>query len=77
MKQIGAALILNGFNTQPPEGGWESMDRLIDAFKGFNTQPPEGGWGVHRRSSTLLLCFNTQPPEGGWPQFPFILPIVQ
>ena len=33
-----------GFNTQPPEGGWicsamSSINRI-----GFNTQPPEGGW---------------------------------
>ena len=36
------------FNTQPPEGGWEStsMDAAID--KGFNTQPPEGGWAKDR-----------------------------
>ena len=34
-----------GFNTQPPEGGWQVF--VINPLKiklGFNTQPPEGGW---------------------------------
>ena len=32
------------FNTQPPEGGWGSIElELMDEY-GFNTQPPEGGW---------------------------------
>ena len=43
MAQIGSDW-LNGFNTQPPEGGWEFVQ--FDKFDvgGFNTQPPEGGW---------------------------------
>ena len=33
-----------GFNTQPPEGGW-ALDLLSAlSLNGFNTQPPEGGW---------------------------------
>ena len=36
--------VTTGFNTQPPEGGWDKpcmdgVERLS-----FNTQPPEGGW---------------------------------
>ena len=34
----------DGFNTQPPEGGWEFRQPVADDFTGFNTQPPEGGW---------------------------------
>ena len=54
------------FNTQPPEGGWEStsMDAAID--KGFNTQPPEGGWESTSMDAAIDKGFNTQPPEGGW-----------
>ena len=35
---------LKSFNTQPPEGGWNTD--LAEPYipKGFNTQPPEGGW---------------------------------
>ena len=33
-----------GFNTQPPEGGWEVSLYLHLPNAGFNTQPPEGGW---------------------------------
>ena len=34
----------NSFNTQPPEGGWGSVEVFIKTQHGFNTQPPEGGW---------------------------------
>ena len=33
-----------GFNTQPPEGGWEAVCHPNAVRAGFNTQPPEGGW---------------------------------
>ena len=33
-----------GFNTQPPEGGWQNQYRTGKNAAGFNTQPPEGGW---------------------------------
>ena len=35
---------LNGFNTQPPEGGWLSFFFRKRRIYRFNTQPPEGGW---------------------------------
>ena len=34
----------NGFNTQPPEGGWIKPHQWWRQQWGFNTQPPEGGW---------------------------------
>ena len=33
-----------GFNTQPPEGGWVLPQRRCACWCRFNTQPPEGGW---------------------------------
>ena len=54
------------FNTQPPEGGWETISQKEYALLGFNTQPPEGGWVRWRIPQTSLSRFNTQPPEGGW-----------
>ena len=40
------------FNTQPPEGGWDSLQFVKALPAGFNTQPPEGGW---RNSLSSLL----------------------
>ena len=43
---VVAAFIMfsSSFNTQPPEGGWQtSIDRRSKKTS-FNTQPPEGGW---------------------------------
>ena len=35
---------LGGFNTQPPEGGWQGAGLVPLQSCRFNTQPPEGGW---------------------------------
>ena len=35
---------INGFNTQPPEGGWLPFIKEDGVISCFNTQPPEGGW---------------------------------
>ena len=55
-----------GFNTQPPEGGWQRQDMYRRLLQSFNTQPPEGGWLWRHIPSSVYGCFNTQPPEGGW-----------
>ena len=34
------------FNTQPPEGGWDSIQEVLLSCRRFNTQPPEGGWDL-------------------------------
>ena len=57
-----------GFNTQPPEGGWERPERAASRESCFNTQPPEGGWPSTRTTHSRQNGFNTQPPEGGWHQ---------
>ena len=56
----------NCFNTQPPEGGWQSRRHSRCRNRGFNTQPPEGGWGCNSCQTFYSNGFNTQPPEGGW-----------
>ena len=38
--------VFGGFNTQPPEGGWERVRGDTEASRCFNTQPPEGGWAL-------------------------------
>ena len=55
-----------GFNTQPPEGGWRNIGIGGNAGRGFNTQPPEGGWNGASSLRITSASFNTQPPEGGW-----------
>ena len=56
-----------GFNTQPPEGGWNIKPAVLSWLARFNTQPPEGGWiGETAKMHDVLPGFNTQPPEGGW-----------
>ena len=46
-----------GFNTQPPEGGWQIRRNRATWPSGFNTQPPEGGWQIVFRSQTRLSMF--------------------
>ena len=55
----------DGFNTQPPEGGWAHC--FFNGFGKlcFNTQPPEGGWTGNPIIVIDKPSFNTQPPEGG------------
>ena len=55
-----------GFNTQPPEGGWNTRGSGSYRSTCFNTQPPEGGWINKVKVNLRLRRFNTQPPEGGW-----------
>ena len=58
---------LVGFNTQPPEGGCNSIFFSSSAPHSFNTQPPEGGCRIHCLLMNGCRRFNTQPPEGGCP----------
>ena len=37
------------FNSQPPEGGWDTTNQAQAALESFNSQPPEGGWRYHVR----------------------------
>ena len=62
----GRPSLLEGFNTQPPEGGWFICQGSAVYHHGFNTQPPEGGWQPELWRGWHSRCFNTQPPEGGW-----------
>ena len=55
-----------GFNTQPPEGGWDGkfFKHLINKVS-THSRPKAAGpraAGQNRRR----ISFNTQPPEGGW-----------
>ena len=57
----------NGFNSQPPEGGWHGWFCLCPCCLCFNSQPPEGGWVLtNGKRYKPFAGFNSQPPEGGW-----------
>ena len=47
----------NGFNTQPPEGGWRYCQGSLSDSSSFNTQPPEGGWLYQVRRPLLARLF--------------------
>ena len=63
---VYAIIHIHSFNTQPPEGGWQSEPWLPATPHRFNTQPPEGGWKLTKSLPSEWSGFNTQPPEGGW-----------
>ena len=47
-------ILKNGFNTQPPEGGWMREDKIVIVKIRFNTQPPEGGWYISKHINSRL-----------------------
>ena len=51
------ASLVKGFNTQPPEGGCESIMRYGSALFCFNTQPPEGGCLAISMTADLMSEF--------------------
>ena len=70
-KAAGAVMMFvrdscNGFNSQPPEGGWVDDLRHWLYSVSFNSQPPEGGWRQRVAGLQRPNSFNSQPPEGGW-----------
>ena len=56
-----------GFNTQPPEGGWERGRTLLLGKGKVSTHSRPKAAGTVKSSKVCNHdCFNTQPPEGGW-----------
>ena len=47
----------DGFNSQPPEGGWDEWRRLRIDGRRFNSQPPEGGWVILKFPLISCLMF--------------------
>ena len=56
----------DGFNTQPPEGGWVSQDSLFYILPVSTHSRLKAAGTTLSRFSKKTCCFNTQPPEGGW-----------
>ena len=51
------AITSTGFNSQPPEGGWDDCECIQRPRRGFNSQPPEGGWMAKRCWRNAVLTF--------------------
>ena len=59
-------LVANSFNTQPPEGGWLSINHDDSFTLSFNTQPPEGGWkGFDIFCLTVGVSTRSRPKAAG------------
>ena len=50
-------LLLQCFNSQPPEGGWAHEFSGGSHSGRFNSQPPEGGWGAWFARQRVLTAF--------------------
>ena len=56
----------NGFNTQPPEGGWLFFSLAAGQRLGFQHTAARRRLDPMEIITGLEYRFNTQPPEGGW-----------
>ena len=62
----GFSILLAGFNTQPPEGGWAMRTPTVFPECGFNTQPPEGGWlPLSPCPHTISVSTHSRPKAAG------------
>ena len=61
------AKLYAGFNTQPPEGGWQLYRVFCRMVRRFNTQPPEGGWAANtfRITQTEVSTHSRLKAAGG------------
>ena len=55
-----------GFNTQPPEGGWNNEDGLFKMKLVSTHSRPKAAGRLTLNQYGVASRFNTQPPEGGW-----------
>ena len=66
MQQQVVCLPVQRFNTQPPEGGWETKQPpLKDVYDVSTHSRPKAAGGIDPENRPKM-GFNTQPPEGGW-----------
>ena len=62
-----------GFNTQPPEGGWDEAGKAVGTVSCFNTQPPEGGWLEGRFVFDFgFVSTHSRPKAAGWKEDSFL-----
>ena len=56
---------INGFNTQPPEGGWAGQRQALQSKIVSTHSRPKAAVQPVPTATDTQSCFNTQPPEGG------------
>ena len=54
------------FNTQPPEGGWDTSRQNNKHYQVSTHSRPKAAGRGRLIQHPLWRGFNTQPPEGGW-----------
>ena len=57
-----------GFNSQPPEGGWKCRPKLHPTTRVSTHSRPKAAGLILRVIHWVYMSFNSQPPEGGWNQ---------
>ena len=55
-----------GFNSQPPEGGWKCRPKLHPTTRVSTHSRPKAAGLILRVIHWVYMSFNSQPPEGGW-----------
>ena len=61
--------LYHGFNTQPPEGGWQ-LPQPVRPPRAVSTHSrPKAAGARPTKRQCRPYRFNTQPPEGGWEQY--------
>ena len=59
--------VIKRFNTQPPEGGWDTMQAVSLCVSMFQHTAARRRLGsTYQQIAADQSGFNTQPPEGGW-----------
>ena len=74
-RRLRYSMSTNGFNTQPPEGGWMTRHQSSDVLLVSTHSRPKAAGRSSVNGQDGTSRFNTQPPEGGW-IFAFGAPIA-
>ena len=70
-------MVYQGFNTQPPEGGWLNSPFSVEFLSSFNTQPPEGGWQPRKSSAKPQSVSTHSRPKAAGTVLNQGLPVLQ
>ena len=72
------ASVHNGFNSQPPEGGWAGyFFERNEAIVSTHSRPKAAGQGAQKMSMTDAVSTHSRPKAAGWPipRWPQALPV--
>ena len=63
---INGLNLMNCFNSQPPEGGWDLFNNVFFRAAVSTHSRPKAAGSKNFLRAPDNSCFNSQPPEGGW-----------